>query len=151
MSSSARAWSCEVCGKRVSRLLGMAGAVEVAGGATRVLPVVRGYCAQHRSAVMGGFQGELAGQGTLVWLSEPEVELKPRDAEGFLRHADLALGSFRPEGAPARGGQSSECPQCGSCVDWGRGPHLADAAVRRNAVAWACRTCDAAGLAYPAM
>jgi endogenous inhibitor of DNA gyrase (YacG/DUF329 family) len=148
MGNETPVWHCAVCGKRVSRLLGMAAAVELCAELTRVQPAIRGFCAQHRDAVVEAYRRELEAEGTIVWWGEELAELRPRDVDAFLFDADQLLGSFRMPGAPTGHPTSRDCPQCGGPVRWGMGPHTEDAAARRNAIAWECTSCGAAGLAY---
>ena len=148
MTQDRRVWHCDVCGKPVSRLLGMAAAVELSPELTRVQPAVRGFCAAHRVAVVAKYRKELQEVGTVVWWGDELAELRPRHVEAFLFDADQLLGTFRAPGAPAFDPQSTDCPQCGSAVRWGVGPHVDDAGLRHGAIAWDCLSCGAAGLAY---
>jgi hypothetical protein len=140
-------WRCDVCGKTVSRLLGWAAAVEIGGTETQIRPIVRGFCVAHREAVPESYRRDLERMGTVVWWADDIVELRPRDVDDFLLEADRALGTFRMPGAPPVDPSSTDCPQCGASVEWGTGPHVEDAAMRRGALAWVCTECGAAGLA----
>lgn len=141
-------WSCEICGQQVSRLLGMAGGVELPGAVPRVHAVVRGFCGSHREAVREAFREELEAAGDVVWVGEPDVDLRPRGAFSWLRHFDQEFGSAM---ADARGFVRSgdgACPHCRSDAEWGSGPHVPDAELRPGGVAWECLACGAAGVAY---
>lgn len=141
-------WSCEVCDQTVSRLLGMAGGVELPNGGVRVRPVVRGYCSSHKDDVREGFREELEAVGTILWFGTPDVELRPREAPAWLKYADLQLGSAVVSQAAASISGDGECPHCAAHVSWGTGPHIHEAASRMHAVAWECPKCGAGGVAY---
>jgi hypothetical protein len=100
MRWESRNWTCEVCGQAVSRLLGMAGVVQLPDGRTQVHPTVRGYCAAHRGVVSAAFRTELAQAGSVIWVGEPNAELRPRQADAWLEELDLGLGTSL---APNRG------------------------------------------------
>lgn len=141
-------WVCEVCGKPVSRLLGMAGAVSLTAGGVQLRSVVHGYCAAHREAVRRAFSLELEAVGQIEWLGEPAAELKPREALAWQRYADRELsGGLDPDRGYVASRDES-CPHCAVAVSWGVGPHVSDAAARPGALAWQCRGCGAAGLAH---
>ena len=86
-------WVCDVCGKSVNRIFGMAGAAELVDGRSRIFNVARGYCLEHRDAVPAAFRDELASAGERYFMLDPIVELRPRYVDEFLRTAAVALGS----------------------------------------------------------
>lgn len=141
-------WLCEICGKRVSRLLGMAGAIELPAGGGRVRPVVRGYCGSHRGEVRQEFLDELEAAGRVAWVGEPDVELRPREALAWLRFIDEELSSAWTDGPGLVRSRDGSCPHCIGQVSWGTGPHVSDSADRPGGVAWECLDCGAAGIAY---
>ncbi|WP_156697712.1 hypothetical protein [Nocardioides sp. Leaf285] len=141
-------WLCEICGKQVSRLLGMAGGVQLPGAGAQVRPVVRGYCLSHREAVRQAFREELEAVGEVMWVGEPAVDLRPRKAQAWLQHIDQQLGSAMADGRGFVQSNDGACPHCGADVSWGGGPHVPDAALRPGGVAWECVSCGAAGIAH---
>lgn len=148
MGFEAGVWSCEICGKQVTRLLGMAGGVESPAGGAQIRPVVRGYCALHREAVRQAFQEELEAFGEVTWLGKPDVDLRPRNAFAWLQRVDQELGSAMADGRGLVETRDGSCPHCGADVGWDSGPHVSDAALRPGGVAWECAGCGAAGVAY---
>ena len=141
-------WVCEVCGKTVSRLLGMAGLVSLPGGGVQLRPVVRGFCVAHRDKVRRGYQDELEVAGEILWVGEPDVELRPRSALAWIRHIDEQMGTELAGGRGFVLSSEERCPHCSAHVAWGTGPHLDDASIRPGGVAWECTGCGAAGVAY---
>lgn len=141
-------WSCEICGQVVSRLLGMAGLVDLPNGGAQLRSVVRGYCSSHREEVRRGYLEELEATGEVVWVGDPDVELRPRNALAWIQHVDQELGSGMADGRGFVRSGDGRCPHCGADVSWETGPHVTDASSRRGGVAWECLGCGAAGVAY---
>jgi hypothetical protein len=142
----AKAWTCDTCGKPVSRLLGMAGGVSLSGGGVQVRSVVRGFCAAHRDDVAGAFRKELEASGAVSWFGDPVVELRPREVQAWLLWFDTTVIAPHADGRGLVESPDGTCPHCRSEVRWSAGPHVEDARAR-GAVAWECR-CGAAGVAY---
>ena len=141
-------WECATCGQTVSRLLGMAGVVELHEGGVRIRPVVRGYCGARRDAVRQTFVRELERVGTIQWLGEPDVELRPRNALVWITEAEMRFASSMPGGRGFSRSKEGRCPHCCGDVAWGTGPHADDDSVRPGCVPWVCTNCRAAGVAY---
>lgn len=146
MVTSSTHWVCDVCGRLVNRIFGMAGACELPDGRNRIFHVARGYCLVHRDAVLDAFRNELASAGEPYFVLEPIVDLRPRHVVEFMRTAAVALGS--PQDGRRDTSGAFLCPYCECRVDWGDGPHMADASTVDGTVAWQCPGCGSAGLAY---
>lgn len=146
MVTSGTQWTCDVCGKAVNRIFGMAGVAELPDGRSRIFNVARGYCFEHREDVPEAFRLELAAVGGRYLVLEPIAELRPREVDAFLRESAVALGSPQDGRQDATG--AFVCPHCDDPVRWGEGPHAADARELDGTVAWVCQGCGAAGLAY---
>ena len=144
MTAETDVWRCDVCGKKVSRLVGLVAAVSLPGPMTRIRSSVRGYCRDHRSAVVDRYDAELEKQGTVTW-REVFDDVRPRTAATFLQMVDESFGMFSDPQTDDRGGIL--CPDCGSPVSLGAGPHIQEATARAGTTAWACMGCGAAGLA----
>lgn len=141
-------YACEVCDKPVSRLLGVGAKIELPDGRFQVRPAVIGYCYAHRDESVPAWLADLSSDGHCESLGEP-VELRPQDAQQFLRHANRMLaeemGAYT-EVDPSEG-VPSQCPHCGGELRWGEGPHTNEPTVRAGkAFAWECASCGAAGL-----
>jgi hypothetical protein len=143
-------WTCEVCGRPVSRLLGMAGLVGLHEGGVQLRAVVRAYCLQDREEVRRGFVEELEALGHALWSAEPDVELRPRTALAWMQHVEQELGAGLPGGRGFVRSRDGRCPHCAAHVAWGRGPHLQDASSRPDGVACECSSRGATGIAYVA-
>lgn len=100
------------------------------------------------------FVDGLAEQGTVEWVSDPPLLLRPADVDGFLATVDaMLMDSMGPELPAAThlaevdlDNPPQDCPHCGGRLSWGTGPHVADAALRPSVRAWECPSCRAAGL-----
>lgn len=145
---SVEQWHCHVCDRPVSRVLGLAGAVVLANRALSIRTATRGYCSRHRADVRDGWSRELESMGDVEWDSEPAVELRPRDVAEFLAYVDEHFAKWHTRRITSTG--EAPCPHCGAAVEFGVGPHASDAPEREGSVAWLCRSCGAAGLAYNA-
>lgn len=139
-------WVRDECGKSVNRIFGMAGAAELPDGRSRIFHVARGYCLEHRDAVPDAFRDELASTGERFMMLDPIVDLRPRNVDEFMRTSAVALGSPRDGRRDSSG--AFLCPHCDCRVDWGEGPHVADASAMEGTVAWQCPACGSAGLVY---
>ena len=143
---------CEVCKKPVTRAWGMAAVVEFTArdGATmtRALPVAHGWCRAHRNEVPRRYHEQLTRTGEVLWESPEPVLLRTAEVSDFLAGIDELLSVFASEitGTAGRHPLSSTCPYCGGPVDFGEGPHVADAAARGAVTAWVCRECHASGV-----
>ncbi len=141
-------YACEVCGKPVSRLLGVGAQIEMPDGRVQLKTALLGFCAAHRAQVVPTWLTSISSRGRAETVGEP-VHLRPRDGKEFLSHATREL-------ARAVGGYStldrqdnvpSQCPHCGADLHWGEGPHVEDdRVVAGDAFAWECTGCGAAGL-----
>lgn len=149
-----RAFRCEVCSQPTSRLFGVVAAVEMPDHVPSGRSTVLGYCARHKAEVVPGFLESLANEGTPQLVSDPPVELRPAEAEGFLALADGVLSGaigdvggtegFRP--VADRSEIPEKCPHCQGRLSWGTGPHVREAGRRPGVVAWECLDCRAAGM-----
>lgn len=143
-----------MCSRPTSRLFGLAAFVAIKTGTTRFPISVRGYCLEHRDQVVPTFVAECSAEGEILWQPDAPADLRPADAERFVRSADQMAVEIGEElgldaGVVRRTLQEVEngiqCPHCGAEVAVGVGPHVPEAA-ERNALAWECARCGAAGL-----
>jgi len=156
--TSPRAYFCDVCNQQTSRLFGFVAAIRVLATddkpMTRFRSAVRGYCAAHRDEVPGRFAADAAAEGDVVFIGEPPAELRPAEADHFLKAADhMATDDAERGGMNARieledGMAPQTCPHCGGRLSYRTGPHVADAAARASAIAWECLDCQAAGMMF---
>lgn len=153
-----RASTCEVCGRPTSRLLGVgAGITTHETSAASLRTGVLGYCAAHRGDVLPLFLARIAEQGTVEWVSEPPMTLRPGEIDDFLATLDATLtDGLNPAGSSPGASPGAElvdphappqhCPHCGGPLSWGTGPHVPDAALRPGDRTWECHSCHAAGM-----
>lgn len=155
------AYTCEVCGKNTSRLLGFAAVVRLTGpgasaGKTSRHTAVLGTCAGHRDQIPQRFADQATAKGEVQWIADEPADLRPSEVQDWyaavdriLTEAMISTGAapsealipvVMPEDVP------SACPHCGSALSWHTGPHVEDAAARDGAMAWECRGCGAAGM-----
>lgn len=142
-------YSCEVCGKPVSRLFGVGAVVTLPDERVQLKTAAIGYCATHKDqAIPAWLMTVTDAAGDVRLLGEPE-DLRPSNASDF-------LASARTQLAEAVGGLHQlepgaavpdECPHCGGNLSWGRGPHARDSEVAAGrAASWECTDCGAAGM-----
>ncbi len=84
------AHKCEVCGKRVSRILGVGSKVVLEDDRIQVRSAVLGYCATHRDEVIPVWLDRQSADGQAESLGE-SVDLRPQDAHDFVVHANRFL------------------------------------------------------------
>jgi hypothetical protein len=149
------ACSCEVCSKPTSRLLGFAAGLLVDDETPSSHIAALGYCAAHRDRIPELFVARAAAKGTVHWMPDAPVELRPADVEDFLATAARVIhqagvdAGFLPPLQEVRSMEdvSKDCRHCGHPISWGTGPHVEDAAARPGrAAAWECRGCGATGI-----
>lgn len=137
---------CESCSKVTTRLLGTVVGVELREGGATTRSNVLGYCAAHRDVVLPEYLASLEPLGTVILLSDPPAELRPATAGRFLAWADRNMSlAFHEDALTSEAKPPERCPHCRGSLSWGTGPHVADA-LQRDAFAWECRQCGAAGL-----
>jgi hypothetical protein len=96
-----------VCRQQTSRLFGFVAAIQVRATddkpLTRFRSAVRGYCAVHRDEVPGRFAADSAAEGEVLFIGEPPAELRPAEADHFLKAADhMATDDAERGGVNAR-------------------------------------------------
>jgi hypothetical protein len=148
--ASTRQHRCERCGKPTSRLFGVGAGVQLADpDRSQVRVAALGYCLEHRENVVPDWRRSLELDGTVEWMPDEPVDLRPRDADAFVAETERTLakefGGFTSVESTEQVPQ--ECPHCGGRLGWGGGPHAGDARVLKGkAFAWECLDCKAGGL-----
>lgn len=155
------AYTCAVCGKNTSRLLGFAAVVRLTGpgkasGKISRHTAVLGTCASHRDQIPQRFADQAAAKGEVQWLANEPSDLRPGEVQDWYAAIDriLAEAMISTGAAPAEAlipvvmpeDVPTACPHCDGVLSWGTGPHVEDAAARDRAMAWECRNCGAAGM-----
>jgi len=140
-------WSCAICGRGVSRLVGMEGTIELPGCGLQMRRAFRGYCLAHRETVRSVFREDLKRWRELASMADTEVEPSARDAEASLARADRELwNAISAElGVPASLGG---CSRCGADTTLERLASAGRAEVDPHWLVWECLECDAGGPAY---
>lgn len=137
---------CESCSKVTTRMFGVVAGIETGEGMASTRTKVLGYCAAHRADVLPAYLTSLEPLGKVVLISDPPAELRPAEVRDFLAWTDRNMSFDHEAGSAAEGFNIAErCRHCGGPLSWGTGPHAADA-LHRDAVAWECGHCGAAGL-----
>ncbi|WP_280471250.1 hypothetical protein [Nocardia cyriacigeorgica] len=151
-------YTCAVCRKPTSRLLGFAAVVNLAGEDVRASrhTAVMGYCAAHRDQIPNRFTDEVATKGEVLWVCDEPFDLRPSQVEGWYIDVDRIFATTVDNTGATRGAAMIEvntpeqlprvCPHCDGELAWDVGPHVAEAAERRNAFAWECVDCRSAGI-----
>lgn len=144
-------YTCQVCTKRTSRMLGLIAAVKTPDGGGVIRARVYGFCASHREDILPLFMSEAEALGEATLLSEPPSLLRPEDVPSFnmwvageMRDINTQSGARLDLNSPPQ-----RCPHCDGPLMWDAGPHVADAARRPPARAWECSACGAAGVLTP--
>ena len=90
------AYQCLICGKPVSRLLGLGATIDVGNGVAESKISVVGYCAVHKQDVLPTFDAQMRELGEIISILDEGVELRPNQAEKWMRFSAEFIDSWAP-------------------------------------------------------